>query len=423
MKLYYCAFESIFDPIFDSQVLAYSEKINDKLTEVNASLVLVVFGSIADLFRKNYLFKKRSIKKLLKNKCIFSFKLPYFYRFLFIFKFSSFLNSIICLLFFIFVLKLKRNAKIIVHCRTEVASFILLRVKKLFYRNIKIICDCRGIGSKEILYKYGKKKGLPISKNLEEVEIFARKNSDCVFCVSNSFKKYILRRSKGEIKKIKVMPCCIDIEKFKYDSHLRKKVRNEMGINKRFVILYSGSLNEWQLPLEMIKIFKIFKKIIKNSIFILFTKDIEYVKRLFLNSGLEKGSYIIDYKPHNIINKYLLLGDLGLLIREKNDVNKVAFPVKFSEYVRCGVPVLSSITSDVISMISKFKLGYKLSNYSDSHEIRKIALNIKSNMAYLKSNEYKSRISKIIGREVDWERYINSAINVYRGMLFDEDQD
>jgi len=420
MKLFYCAFESIFNPVFDSQVLTYIKKINNRLAKENLLVILVVFSSIADLFKKNYLYKKKKIKKLLKGNCIFSFKLPYFYRFPFIFRFSLFLNSIICLFVFLFIFRLKKTARAIIHCRTEVASFILLRIKKLFYRNIKIICDCRGIGSKEILYKYGKKKGLFISKKIEEVERFAQRNSDYVFCVSNSFKDFILKRNKSEIKKIKVIPCCIDINKFKYDPHLRKQVRGEMNIGDKFVVLYSGSLNEWQLPLEMIKIFSIFKKIIKNSIFILFTKDIEYTKILFLNSGLDKGSYIIDYKPYNVINKYLLLGDLGLLIREKNDVNRVAFPVKFSEYVRCGVPVLSSITSDVINMIGKFKLGYKLNNYSDPYEIKKIALNIKSNITYLKSNEYKSRISNVIRVNVGWEKYIDSAVDVYKDILFNK---
>jgi len=419
MRLFYCAFESIFDPVFDSQVLKFLEKINFKLEKKDQEINLVIFGSIGDLFKKGYWCKRREIKKLLKNKCFISFKLPYFYRFPFIFKFSLFLNSVICLLVFLFIFSLKRSTRAIVHCRTEVASFILLKIKKLFYRNIRIICDCRGIGSKEILYKYSKNNSLFLSKKIEEVERLAQRNSDYVFCVSNSFKDFIQKHNEGKIKKINTIPCCVDINRFKYDPPLREQIRKEMNVDSKFVVLYSGSLNEWQLPLEMIKIFKIFKKNIKESIFVLFTKDIEYAKKLFLNSGLGEESYIVSYKPYSIINKYLLLGDLGLLIREKNDVNNVAFPVKFLEYVRCGVPVLSSITSDVADMIDRFKLGYRLNNYDDLHEIEKIALNIKSNILYLKSDEYKNKISSIVRKKADWDYYTDRILRIYKSLLLD----
>ncbi len=45
---------------------------------------------------------------------------------------------------------------------------------------------------------------------------------------------------------------------------------------------------------------------------------------------------------HKEVIDYLFMSDYGLLIREQSVTNKVASPVKFAEYLSCGLPVLIS---------------------------------------------------------------------------------
>jgi len=415
MRLFYSAFESIFDPVFESQVMVLLSNINDRLSPSGQSVNLVIFGSIEDLFKGAYIQRKRYIKKFLNNRCIFSFKFPYLHRFSIFFRLSLLINTLICFFTLYFIVRLKRSEKALFHCRTEIVSYILLVLKRTFFKNIKVICDCRGIGSKELLYKYNIKNNNIAFEVVEKIENYSHKNSDYIFCVSNSFRNYIRERT-SRVDNIKVIPCCLDTDIFKYDSNERKKIRNYFNVENKFVLLYSGSLNEWQLPLEMIKIFIVFKTVFKNSIFIIFTGDIKYAREIFLNSGLKKDEYIVSSIPHHLINKYLLVGDIGLLIRQDNDVNKVAFPVKFYEYVRCGVPVLSSITSDLKDLIIKYDLGFWISDYGNEFEIKRIAMLLKNKVDYFKSDEYKKKLSKAIEREISWDNYLDSIINVYEGV-------
>ena len=420
MKIYYFAFESIFDPIFDSQVVEFFKKMNDRFDLVKDRTRLIVAGSIRDLFKKTYNQKKKSIKRRLNNRCVFFFKCPYFYGFPYLLWLSLGLNAVICFFILFFILRLKRKETAICHCRTEMGAYILLKLRRSFYKDIKIICDCRGIGSKEVMYKPGIKNRVLLSGKIREIEKFVYSKSDYLLCVTKAFKEYILNENKNKVKKIKVIPCCLDIDKFKYDPILRKKSRKEMGIKSSdFVILYSGSLNRWQLPSRMIEIFKIIRGIIENSVFVMLTKDLKNAQKLFINSGLKKKSFIISFKPYNMINKYLLAGDIGLLIREDNDVNRVAFPVKFSEYIRCGVPVLSSISSDVIDLIRDYRLGYKLEDFNNDREIEKISKKIKKDLAYIKSDEYKNKISNIIRKEIDWDYYMSSVVEIYKDLILD----
>ena len=416
MKYFYVSFESIFDHIFDSQVLIFLKKISEKL-QPSETLTFINFCSIQDFFKKDYFKKIKSIRKMLGTRCLFSFKFPYSKKIPVFFKLMLFLNSIIVFLVLIFSTRLKKNEKAVFHCRTDIGTYILLLVKKLYYHNIQIICDCRGLGSKEVLYGLGESRGKSLSKKIEDVENYAQKNSDHIFCVSKTYKNYIEGNNNLTSSKIDTIPCCIDINKFKYDAGLRKEVRSELGIADRFVVLYSGSLNEWQLPEEMVKIFKVINETINNSIFILYTKDLDKANNLFNKFDINKSSYIIDSKPYQLINKYLLVGDIGLLIRDHNDLNAVASPIKFAEYAGCGVPVLSSIPGDTMDLIETYNLGFKIKDFKDIEEIHRVANLIKENIDNIKSDRYKNRISQIIKEKMGWDRYIGEALSVYRKLL------
>jgi len=418
MKVFYSAFESIFDPVFDSQVVTFLESLNNRIGKEEHKVYLIVFNPIGDCFKKNYFKKRKEIKKRLKGNCSFSIKLPYMYIFPYLFETSLFLNSMIAAITLASLNGLRRK-RIVVHCRTEIASFILLNLQRFFKFNLKVICDCRGIGSKEILYKLSNKNGIIASKKIERVERFAQSKSDYIFCVSDIFKKYIVKNTGRITEKIKVIPCCIDKKKFMFDPDIRRSVRAEMELEEKFVVIYVGSMNEWQLPEEMVNIFKIFKENIKNSIFLVLTRDYGFTFNFMRKSGLNEDDYIIASKTPGQMPEYLQAGDLALLIREDNDVNRVAFPVKFGEYIRSGVPVLSSIPSDVRDLIKENNLGFVINNYRDKGEIKDVVFKIKENINSIMSDCYKETISNTIGEKISWDIYIVPVIEVYR-KLFNE---
>jgi glycosyltransferase involved in cell wall biosynthesis len=419
MKVIYCSFEKIFDPVFDSQVVLFLKEIKSRFDVNNESISIVNFGSVTDLFKSNYKQKKQEIRDSLKIKSVFSLKLPYSYKYPTLFKPLLLLNVFICVAVFAILLKIKKNEPLILHCRNHLVSYIFLIVKKFFYKNIRVICDCRGLGSQEVLLKFNfsLKRKTALSAVMESIEKYVYLNADHLFCVSNTFREIIAKAIEPQKREISVIPCCIEVERFLYNVDLRNKIRAELGVSNNFALLYSGSMDAWQLFPETARIFSIFKKIIKNSIFIIFTKESEKAQMLLLELGIAREDYILRSIPHNNINRYLLSGDLGMLIREDNLVNKVAFPVKFSEYVACGVPVLSSIRSDVIELIEDHDLGFKLSDFENEKEIEGIAAVILSRIEYITGNDYKNRISAIIRDKMGWSYYIDDIMSVYEKLF------
>src|SRR5262249_22610641 len=56
----------------------------------------------------------------------------------------------------------------------------------------------------------------------------------------------------GSHPELEVVPCCVDMEKFRPIDEARERVRKELGVgDDAFAILYSGSLGTWYLEDEM----------------------------------------------------------------------------------------------------------------------------------------------------------------------------
>ena len=405
IKVIYFTFEGLFSNAFDSQVLTlFSKLINLNKPEFNFKLV--VFSPVSHILKRKYWLKRNNVKNVLSNNCFFNYRFPFLFRFPKLIKLTLSVNLFICFLVLFFIIKINKKQKIIFHCRGQLASYILLKLKRRFYRNTMIFSDIRSIGSVEALHYYHiKSSRVKLAEKLEEIENYVENSSDYLSCVSKSFKSYILSKNKSKILNIEVIPNCVDVDNFYYDTEKRKLSRKKMGIDNKFVVIYSGSLlKEKQLPERMIDIYKIIKNIMGDSIFLVLTNNKEYAKEVFLKSNLNQNNYIILSKPHNILNDYLITGDIGLIILSDNKNINVARPIKFAEYLRSGVPVLiNSSLHDISKSIKKHNLGFEINNCFDDTEVEKVALEIKEKIDIIRSDKYKSRISRIIGKEMNWQ--------------------
>lgn len=415
IKVIYFTFEGLFSSAFDSQVLTLSSKLIN-LSRQELDFKLIIFSPFSHILKREYWLKRNSVKNILKNNCFFACKIPFLYIFPQLIKLSLSINSLICFFVLFFLIKINKKQQIIFHCRGQIVSYILLKLKNIFYKNSAVFSDTRSIISIENLHYYRiKRNRVKLAKELEEIEDYVENSSDYLSCVSKSFKSYILSKNKSKISNIEVIPNCVDVDNFYYDFEKRKLSRKKIGIDNKFVVIYSGSLvGANQLLQRMIDIYKIIKNIMGDSIFLVLTSNKEYAEKVFLKSNLNRNNYIILSKSHNILNNYLITGDIGLLIREDNKLNNVARPIKFAEYLRSGVPVLiNSSLHDISKSIKKHNFGFEINNCFDDTEVVKVALEIKEKIDFIRSDKYKSRISSIISKEMNWDNYLKSVVNIY----------
>jgi hypothetical protein len=174
-----------------------------------------------------------------------------------------------------------------------------------------------------------------------------------VSVVSNALRTYVEKKSIIG-SKISVVHSFASAD-FRYDNEERKRVRSRLNIDpgETAVIFIAGGRQPWQKSEAVIQKFLDLGCWIIN----LSKKNIPHPK------------VINKYVPYKEVSKFLCAADIGIIWRDKNVTNKVASPVKFSEYLCCGLPVMANDAVDLITeVIQKYSCGKIVEDVGDINE-------------------------------------------------------
>ncbi|HEY8892199.1 MAG TPA: glycosyltransferase [Clostridium sp.] len=301
------------------------------------------------------------------------------------------------------------NKKIIIHCRGLFGSFIGLKVRRKLKNNfnIKMISDFRGSVIDEYLMRYKHKNSLYkimlkiLILKINSIQSNVCKNADYILFVSKKLEEYL--KSKYIINcGVSIIPTCIDANKSRFDQEQRRKIRNEMKLEDKFVVAYCGGGQSYQSPEDLINAFIMINQRVEEAFFLILTGDKETFATFLNVSNVDKAKYLIRYAPHNEVYKYLSAADCGILLRDSNNVNKVASPTKFAEYINCNLPVFISHN---IGDIDEISAKYNLCIYEEDID------NIKIKIDEIKKNDGNFKI--LIGDYYEWKRNIKTIMSIY----------
>jgi len=124
----------------------------------------------------------------------------------------------------------------------------------------------------------------------------------------------------------------------------RQRWRGRLGIaDQDFVLVHSGGLGLYQHPHAMIGALD---QLLKNRIsakLLLATRKIEMAREYMAQQPeLVQRRTLVQKFPAGLHRHILAVGDAGLVLREPNATNKVAFPNKVDEYWAVGLPTITT---------------------------------------------------------------------------------
>jgi len=226
-------------------------------------------------------------------------------------------------------------------------------------REARFVFDIRGLVAEESLYKRsGSLNGYLRYAVLSYLMSWVCMRADKLVCVSEKFKTYL--NKKYPDSEIHVIPSAVDSEVVHFDPSSRTEVKIALGIDdSRIVFVYSGSSSKWQMLRSTIELFKAVHARIPNCLMLILSRDVSIIKRLIQQAFKELSEVIlIKSVPHAEIYKYLSAGDLAFLLREPHIINQVSSPVKFAEYLICGLPVITTNhVGDYSKLVTDEELG------------------------------------------------------------------
>jgi glycosyltransferase involved in cell wall biosynthesis len=337
--IFYLTFNDAPSGIFSSQVVDVVKFFNN---ELQANTKLVSFISLR-CFRAN--------RKKIKNELSGAIVLPMFpgvHRW----KKNSLLLYLICLWY----------KPTFIIGRSVIATQLALKLKNIS-KIEKIIYDGRGAIAAE-WKEYGVVNHPKLLKEIFLLEKEAVLNSDYRIAVSNKLVEYWQTEFGYHETHHVVIPCTLNkvFEEVIINTYTVKKARELLGLNQTdTVFIYSGSLAGWQ---SFNLLYEFIKPILQSS---------ENCKLVFLsemdkqiaNLQLEFKEQVIckKVKPNEVPN-YLIAANYGLLIREQSVTNQVASPVKFAEYLACGLKIIiSENLGDYSKYVIEHKCGYNFCEF------------------------------------------------------------
>lgn len=386
-----------FDTVFKTQVIGWVNVYR----EAGLDFEIVKIAPIKKIFnRKQQKSDKNGIKQLYSGKL----------RFLYSFPERYFIGRTINFLFFFTYLVSSGilNRKVVLQIRASSFHKTFKALKRIFGKRFLLIYDSRAAAAEEYIYKKAQISDI-VEKKYEEIKERDRcmvQVSDKVFCVSNVLIQYHKNLANNNIDENKffLYPCSADERKFYYKDKVRQKMRQQLGVENRTVIVYSGGLElPWHVPDKVFDLFERIHKSFANVFFLVLTNDVNIGMQWFLKNAIPKNDFLVKSIDNSKVSEYLNASDLGVLLRDDHLMNNVASPTKFAEYLMCGLPVIiSPNVGDFSDLVSKQSFGLiyteKLEVVAIAPWIQNIDTSLKSQIATFGAVNFskQSRLNRIL---------------------------
>jgi glycosyltransferase involved in cell wall biosynthesis len=303
----------------------------------------------------------------------------------------------------------KKNKIEMVHARSHIPATIALALKKKY--GVKMIFDVRGLMAEEYVDANHWKKGGAPFRITKDVERRALAGSDAVVTLTDRIwpilKEWDGLRGRAVVHE--VVPCCADLELFRFDSSQRERRREELGLGDSYTVVYCGSVGGWYLTEQMADFFAKLLKTKPAAHFLwLAPERHDRIQTLMTERGIDSQSYTIKSVSPQEVPSYLSASDVGLAFIRSCFSKLASSPTKNAEYLACGLPlVINAGVGDSDALINDWKVGALVKDLTDSEYEKAIvtldALSDNPEVIRTRSREVAEKLFDV--RQVGIERY------------------
>ncbi len=264
--------------------------------------------------------------------------------------------------------RLVRRTQIeMIHARSHIPAAIALRLKRRF--GVKMIFDVRGLLAEEYADAgHWRKDSIPY-RITKAVEARALAAADGVVTLTERIWPLINQWDSLRNRSVahQVVPCCADLELFRFSLEDRARRRAELGLQDRFVLVYSGSIDGWYLTGSMADFFVTMRRRTPDAHFLWLTPARhERVHELMKARGVSESDYTVVASTSRDVPSYLSAADAGLAFIKPCFSKLASSPTKYAEYLGCGLPlIINEGVGDSDVLITREKVGALVHDFNE----------------------------------------------------------
>ena len=262
---------------------------------------------------------------------------------------------------------------IIIHARGMFCAHLAQKIKS-FGVAFRFIFDMRADEVSELVFRLESlKKNANVvhrlSKTALEMQIDAIRHANVLLMVSQKLRSHVEKYLSLHNSRTFIIPSLARSDIFRYDSSRRDYMRSRLGLKDKLVLGYSGSVSPWQKVDRVMDILNGIRSRGLDAVLLLLTRETLLARGLAEEKGCEAFTWVMDC-DYSQLGDYIMSFDMGFLLRERLQLNHVASPTKFAEYMLCGVPAfISSGIGDIDDIVRSHNVGVLVQNIADEDEI------------------------------------------------------
>lgn len=347
IKSIYITYMGLTEPLLYSQSLNYLKDLSKN----------GIAFHILSFEKKEFLAKDRvqRIKKDLDELNIKWSFLIYHKRWQLVSKPYDIIRGIL----YVFYLSLKEKVEVI-HARGTLCA-LLGSVSKNILRK-KMIFDIRGLMAEEYADAGLWSRKSAAYRVVSKLEKYFIEHADEVIVLTYKIKK--IMESNYRVKDITVIPTCTDLEKFNFNKEPDICLKTKYSLNRKFVMVYVGSVGTWYMLPEMAGFYRELKKTFADTAFIILSQ----AKRELVEKSIPKeakGDVIIASAEPDKVVDFLNLADIGIFFIKPCFSKVASFPTKFGEYLACGLPVvINQGIGDTEEIVKENRIGVVIDDFT-----------------------------------------------------------
>lgn len=247
------------------------------------------------------------------------------------------------------------------HIRGDMTAYHLKNIiHKLGISNKQLLTDIRGANLEEVkqysrldnLLKWYKLRNYKIALNYLKRDV-------SISVVSNTLKEYLISEYSVAASSLHINSCIV-APFFKYNPESRIALRQALSLNDSeiLIVFASGGTANWQKNDMLIQLAESGFKVLNLS-----------------KIAINHSNVFNQFVQYEKVPDYLSAADVAFIWRDKSIVNQVASPVKFSEYMACGLPVIHNGTVALIDKITdQYSIGMRILNLNEINQAKVSAL-------------------------------------------------
>ncbi len=316
---------------------------------------------------------------------------------------------------------------VIIHAGGTLAANVALHTRK-HLPHAKIVFQCWGPTSAEFLYghvghedNHAPPAIAAEADQIEEMDRASFREVDAIVSIGESMTRHLTEHYQVPVEKTLLVPCCVDVATFTAAQTERQRVRQQLGLEDRFVVAFVGSLHRWQEPGGVLHLFELIRELEPQAHLLALTPSPSQLRQQLDEHHIAATHSTVMQVPHSEVPAYLNASDIGLLgrglLQKPSLVNAISSPIKYGEYLASGCPViLGEGVGDFSELTKTQRVGVVIPHNAIDDEMRSLLKSFFAD-AHNKSDKLRERCRRVATENLDASQYDERLVQLYAKLV------